>query len=377
MRSLSIILLVIALLCTSCGKAVTPPPDTPAVSEELVSYLIQLNNKAMQEITAEIAKVDKQIAEVEEKEVYLHEIKSKIDMYIIASEEEMAEREVRRGWFWTYSVPEENLKFFSNKCYQLVKLELVYTGAEGAHFDEISIMDKETGDTGTPESFETDLSETKKIYVNRKTAKLRAQEEANQILSDVLRSRDTWKVTEIDNGIYSISGYGLGYTDQLSIGEWYYYEFSKTIEPMSPASIKLRDAITANTYGTPTTAPPAKAPPIEPPAPAKFKLSNLRAVPFPETENVYFIDVDVENIGDSKGIYQPICKIDGKEIKPFNQKIELYPGEVQHIRLEAASTELLLLALLFNEGQKEQEEHVISVDGLSVTVTVTVTFTKP
>lgn len=243
MRSLSIILLVIALLCTGCGKAATPPPETPAVSEEVVSYLIELNDKAMQEMTTEIADLDEKIAGIEEKEACLHAIKSKIDAAVKASEEEMAEREEREGWYWRYSASEEDLKFFENECYQLVKFELVYTGAEGTHFDDISIMDKETGETATPESFETDLHETKKNYANRKTIKLKAQQEANQILTDVLQSKDTWKVNKRDNGVYSISGYGLGYTDQLSIGEWYYYEYSKTIEPMSAASIRLKDAI--------------------------------------------------------------------------------------------------------------------------------------
>jgi len=213
MKSITTILLVIALLCTGCGKAVTPPPDTLAVSEKAVSYLVGLNDDAMQEIAAEIADLDDKIAEIEEKEVYLHEIKSKIDREIMATEEKMAEKKERIGWYWTWSVPEENLKLFENKCYELVKFELVYTGAELEHFDDISIRDKATGVTGTPESFETDLSGTKSIYVNRKTAKLRVQEEANQILTDALQSKDSWKVNEIDKGIYSISGYGLGYTD--------------------------------------------------------------------------------------------------------------------------------------------------------------------
>ncbi len=384
MRSLTVIPLVIALLFTGCGKAATPLPDTVAVPEEVVaekvvSSLIELNDNAMHEIASEIADLDKKIAEIEEQEVDLHAIKSKVDREITASEEFVSEQAERMGWYWTWSMPEENLKYFGNKCYELVKLELVYTGAEGEHFDDIAIRDKETGDTGTPESFEADLHAYKSAHVNRKTAKLRVQEEANQILSDVFESKDVWKVSEIDNGIYAITGYGLGYTEQLSIGEWYYYESGKTIEPISPASIKLRDAITANTYGIPTTALPAEASPIEQPAPpAEFKLSNLQAVPFPEGdpeggENLYFIDVDVENIGGLKGIYQPVSKMDGEEIYDFEQKIELYPGEVQRVRLMGASTEVVSQLFRFYEGEKEQEQHVISVDGLSVTVT----FTRP
>ena len=49
MRSLTIVLLLIGMLCTSCSEAVTPSTDTVAVSEEVVRCLTELNDKALEE----------------------------------------------------------------------------------------------------------------------------------------------------------------------------------------------------------------------------------------------------------------------------------------------------------------------------------------
>jgi len=70
-------------------------------------------------------------------------------------------------------------------------------------------------------------------------------EEADWLLFRVLSNKNDWDIKEISTNVYSVSGYGLGYSDeQLSYGEWYYYESPKTMEPRSSASKKLKDAIT-------------------------------------------------------------------------------------------------------------------------------------
>ena len=90
------------------------------------------------------------------------------------------------------------------------------------------------------------LSNIKEGLISKKNDKQYAQEEAEQILINATTQDDTWKINEISKNVYSVSGYGLGYYEnQLSMGEWYYYEDSKTIEARSSASIKLGDVITA------------------------------------------------------------------------------------------------------------------------------------
>jgi len=159
----------------------------------------------------------------------------------------MAEEELVPGIYWYFNMPEEDFNYFENNYYQLVNFKLVWQkGGEGWRlFSEISIMDKATKDPGIPAFFEKKVSSSKSHFVSSKIAKEEAKEEASQILTDVLKYKDAWKIMEVQEKVYSISGYGLGYTEQLSVGEWYYYEDPKVIEPKSSASRELMRSITA------------------------------------------------------------------------------------------------------------------------------------
>jgi len=84
-------------------------------------------------------------------------------------------------------------------------------------------------------------------YEREITAKLKAVEKANTVLNDMLQYADSWEIREEGNEIYSISGYGLGYTDQLTTGKWLYYLGLKNMEPKSPDSTRLKNILTAKT----------------------------------------------------------------------------------------------------------------------------------
>ena len=245
MKRLIFVSVIIALLLAGCGKAGPAPPTDPMIADKVITCLTELNGKALSEISTEVASLDNQIAEIERKEASFYKIRTEIDNFIKGTQEEMATREIETGLFWYYEVSEDELLAHETEYYAYgkVRLEYICTDKGWECFPDITIRDKETADTGTPESFEADLNEYKLAYENRKTAKIKDGEKAYQILSEVVKTKDAWKVNETDKGIYSVSGYGLGYTDELSSGEWYYHEFSKTIEPMSPSSAKLRDAI--------------------------------------------------------------------------------------------------------------------------------------
>ena len=111
---------------------------------------------------------------------------------------------------------------------------------------DIPVRDKETGNKESPELLKEGLGRRKSTLVSKKMAKEDAKELAQNLLNAVLEQQDVWEIRERNKGVYSVIGYGLGYSaEQIVEGEWYYYEDSKTIEPKCPAGIKLRDAITA------------------------------------------------------------------------------------------------------------------------------------
>jgi hypothetical protein len=97
------------------------------------------------------------------------------------------------------------------------------------------------GGLGTPGANE------RAAYEREITAKLNAAEKASTVLNDMLQYADSWEIRDEGNEIYSVSGYGLGYTDQLTTGKWLYYLGPKNMEPKSPDSTRLKDILTAKT----------------------------------------------------------------------------------------------------------------------------------
>lgn len=245
---LLLILPIFGVIFAGCEAGAPAAPDTLLLSEEVATCLKELNTKAMKEITMQIVDFDRQIAELEKKETGLREIKTRIDDAVAYFDKELAKKELdpKHTSFWYFDMPEDEMEYFQNESYQLVKFHLSWhtKGEAWEHYAEISIMDKATGATGTPEFLEDILHSRKSSLVLRKTNTLRTKEEANQILTGVLEHKDDWIVVEVSEKVYSVSGYGLGYWEELRAGEWYYYEASRTVEPMCEASIKLRDVIT-------------------------------------------------------------------------------------------------------------------------------------
>ena len=109
------------------------------------------------------------------------------------------------------------------------------------------------------------------------------------------------------------------------------------------------------------------------PTPAKFVVTNLQVIPSPDvSETSYSISVDIENTGGLKGIYQLISKVDDEGMEPI--EVELNPNEKKTVTLSGAQTEISFLAMMYRITEKKgkheiEKEHVVSVDGLSVTVT--------
>jgi len=254
MRHLMLAVLITAMILLGACAKQAPAPEVILTPEEVLACLTELNINAIQEVTLQVAEVDKKIAEVEEKEAKLAEIQAKIDEDIAYLDAEMAEKVIRDYFYYEYIMPEENLGFYQNDCYELVKFERQYHYSQDFQddvlwniFQDIIVMDKASGVKDTIEVFEEHLAVEKSPYIRQKTAKLKAAEESDTLLNDMLQYTDSWEIREEGNEIYSISGYGLGYTDQLTTGKWLYYMGPKTMEPQSPDSNRLKNILTANT----------------------------------------------------------------------------------------------------------------------------------
>ena len=121
------------------------------------------------------------------------------------------------------------------------------------------------------------------------------------------------------------------------------------------------------------------------PTATEFVVTGLRVVLAPDLgENSYRISVDVENTGDLKDVYQLPVKIDDVSIEYYTVdgeqvefiQVELNAGEKKTVSLSVVELIILGLGSQYKKGDIDQEEHTISVDGLSTTVTLTKSFFK-
>lgn len=88
------------------------------------------------------------------------------------------------------------------------------------------------------------------LEIEEQLATKDARSRARWTVDWVLTEKDNWVVTQVEEGVYSIEGDGLGYEVQLCHGEWYYYEGNildgtdSSIQPKSWSSTLLRDLLT-------------------------------------------------------------------------------------------------------------------------------------
>jgi hypothetical protein len=226
----------------------TPLPDGPSVTPQVINCFNQLHNEAMQQIDAGTADLDIQIRVIEEKKHGLQELIAHLDDIVQELDEEVAQERLETGGWWEFTMPQEDLELYENEYYKLVKFDLRWDARVEDGFwkltENIRVENKETGLAGVPDVFLDDLGMHHGELLDRKEAKLELQDESASIFAEIVGYEDDWEIEEMSSGVYEVSGYGLGYTDQLSFGEWYYYEESKSIEPKSQPASSLRDALT-------------------------------------------------------------------------------------------------------------------------------------
>lgn len=262
-RRLSLIiamLLVAFFLSISCAVSEPIPEATPEeamveqesllLTEEVCNCFEELHTNAMDEIDLEIADLDGEIALIEEKATALMQITTQIDDAISILNEEVAKESLKTGMYWYFILPKEEYYMFLNKYFEISEFELRWLARTKEELWEltkrsIKIRDRETGVDGPPHTFEEKLERQYSDLISNKNAMIKAKEEAVEMLAAVLDKANDWGITEISSMVYLISGYGLGYNEQLCLGEWYYYEDSKTVEPKSSSASKLRDMIVA------------------------------------------------------------------------------------------------------------------------------------
>ncbi len=253
----------IVILCGACvsgidGTTPVEPPTGPLCSsEDIATSLTKIHDAAMPEITDEIDALNSRIDRIDEKMGALEEIGSDIDREISYQnrdmQQEVAPPSSRYIWYVEYT--EEDCAFFDNEYYEMVEFDLTWQWLDEAekweiYSQKVQVRDKEASHTYKLMFLDTtavdSLDRAKQRLVNERNDKSNTKEKSIQMLNDALANKDVWEIEEVSEKVYLVNGYGLGYGKQLATGNWYYHEETGYLEPRDPASVLLRDILTAS-----------------------------------------------------------------------------------------------------------------------------------
>jgi hypothetical protein len=223
------------------------------VIEEAVNCFCEFCDEAAGEIDEDISALNEQLAWVGQKEDALADITHDLDAIVTTVDWQVSNEKLETGAWWEYIMTPDQCDLYSNAHYSLEEFDLHWAAdmSEGIWVlnSSIVIKDRETGAKGTPELLHEMLTSRKTRLTDQTAAATDNKENIDRTLIDVVEQKDNWQVREVESQVYSISGYGLGYTEQLIDGEWYYYQAGGVIEPMSSASSRLMDLMTTGQSG--------------------------------------------------------------------------------------------------------------------------------
>ena len=250
-----VVLFVLSTSCVVSEPTAEPSLEVPSDESELLTLsqdigncLRKLHDSAADEIELEIADLDKQITTIENKGSALIQMIIQIDDAIAGLSEGVAEEKLVTGGYWYYILPEDEYYLFENEYFEISEFELHWHARVKEEkweltMEKIMVRNKESGVDGPPEILLGELQPLYSGLVSNQSALTQMKEECAEILASVLDNSDTWEIEETSSMVYLVHGYGLGYEDQLVIGEWYYYLDSDSIQPKSPSAEKLKDVL--------------------------------------------------------------------------------------------------------------------------------------
>jgi len=134
-----------------------------------------------------------------------------------------------------------------------------------------------------------------------------------------------------------------------------------TLTPEKPGSCQVAAGEYTETIQVTEPPEPVKV------TPARFTVTNLRVTLAPiASETPCTISVDITNSGGARGTYQLRCRVGNEEMETI--EVQLNPGEKETVTLSEAESVILALATQYITGEIEENEHVLSADGLSTRV---------
>jgi hypothetical protein len=190
-----------------------------AIAAEVAQSIMQMNRGAVDNIDSEIATIDRQLYNAEERILKLDQVLSPAFKWVDY------QKSLSRPGKWDVKVLQSGLAQLQNDQFEVTSLEAVITRDSLSVTDcsyTIKVHDFVTDQTEDWNILQDSLISSKDTLEQNREAMVEARDLSIATVNNILKYVNDWKIKKVSDANYNISGPGLGWSEQLTDGSWMY-----------------------------------------------------------------------------------------------------------------------------------------------------------
>lgn len=231
----SILLIMVMIPLTGCTSR--------DIVVEVAQALMQINKTGVENIDSEITEIDKQLYNAQ---VHLLKLEQVLNA---ALEWVDYQKEVSRPGEWDIKVTPDGLAQLHNEQFEVTALEVLITRDSLAvtqssytiKIREFATMQIDDGDT-----LHDRLVDEQNLLEQNRAELVAARDLSVSTMNNILKYVNDWKIKKVSGKTYSVSGPGLGWSEQLTSGDWKYDRDKGTLIPDDKQADNLNTIILGN-----------------------------------------------------------------------------------------------------------------------------------
>ena len=227
-----VLLTLITALATGCTSR--------AVAAEAAQSFIKLSQQAVARIDSDTTKLDGQLydtqVDIQKLEQVLNPALDWIDY----------QKSISRPGKWDVSVRQDGLEQFKNDVYRITQLEVVITRDSLQVVDytpTVKVEDFRTMQTDNATDLLNNLTNSEDTLEQNRANMVSARDLSVATINNMLKYVNDWKVKKISGAEYQVVGPALGWTGQLTTGNWEYNRDNGTLLPTDKPAEDLNSVI--------------------------------------------------------------------------------------------------------------------------------------
>jgi len=233
--SIFILIILTTVVTTSTGCT------SRAIAMEIAQSLIQMNKGAIENIDSGITKIDQQLYDTQVRLLKLEQLLTAALQWV--DYQKTIERTKGK---WSVSVTQSGLTQLQNDQYKVTALKAIIT-SDSKSVTELSytieIFDSQTMRSDDVAMLQDNLTDSKNRLEQNRKAMIDARDLSVSTMNNILKYVNDWKVKRVSGSIYSVSGPGLGWSEQLTNGAWTYDQDKGTLLPYDQKATDLNKII--------------------------------------------------------------------------------------------------------------------------------------